>query len=463
MLNKIFLTKQFITKKIKEKITKIYSVPLNEIKGNHIFFHKLFKRKYSYIINKNDPLVFELINPKKYYVKELKNVLEGGISSNLKNTEGLRLLEKALKYYNEGSYQKTHFFNILDVLLPYKKEEVFNINTYFYDEVKEIHNPKETTDIDYYDFIFPKNREVVTYLLSNPYLSDKEKRAITYVCLSDLINYSYIFRHKINENNVSLIDYIEFLLDTPYIWKDRSDSYLLLKKIFSSDLDEMINYKSLIICYNAFANLHPIDQKEIAYSLIKRNKETTLFNLLSYGIDLNWEINKEGCEKSKLGLEMFSNLSMIKMALSSNKFDITNCDSEGRSILYLLGGMAIENKDVKDLIIKRVQELDLSEKYKFLYKIDRYNRTAMDKAISSGDETLVEFLGELGVSPFYYIVEINRNSFEFLEFLLSLKIEGENKLFYEKYYKKWSSIMLQKKLEKELKSEIKNKSKPVKI
>lgn len=466
MLNKIFLTKQFITKKIKEQIIKMYSIPLNEIQGNHFFLHKLLGKKFLSVSNKENPLIFELIERSSYnksYIKELKKVLESGVPVDIENTEGLTLLEQSLKLYNEGRCEKSNLFDILEVLLPYKKEEIFNINIEFYDEIKEVNNFKENNTFNYYNSIFPKNRDVVTYLLGNENLTDKEKRTISYICLSDLINYSYICNYKMNDYNQGVIEYIESLLDTPYIWKDKYDSFCLLRKIFSSDLDEIINYKSLIICYNVFASLHYLQQKSIIYSIVKRNKETTLFNLLPYGVDLNWEIEKEFGEKTVLGLEMLSSIPMIKMLLGSNKFDITKSNFEGQNILFLLGNSAVENEDIKDLLIKKIQDLDEITKHNFLYKVDKYGRSAMDKAISNCDEVLIEFLCQLGISPFYYILGINRNSLEFLEFLLSIKAEGESKAFYQRYYKKWSSFKLQEKLEKELSEIGKQKSKCVKV
>jgi hypothetical protein len=268
-----------------------------------------------------------------------------------------------------------------------------------------------------------ENVEAYDFLIKNPTISNKEKGVLDSILIqsmmTDLILSSYYsnsnkkpigyssgyleqkFRRSMKEGwSYSPLEELESILHRGHVFNTQLSRFLTLSSIFGyRELFENLGMKFKAICFQEFSKLNIIAKKALTAILLNAKNDEAIFNLLSYGLKLDWEIQTKDGYKNLVIFEMLQSLQWVKVFLENRNLDIRITNCRGENILHLLGANALSQPLIEEALRRRVNELDAQEKQNFFFQLNEENLTPLMKAVVYQDETMISFMKDYNIKP----------------------------------------------------------------
>lgn len=457
--------------KIKQQVIEAYtSVQVSS--GIFTRFIKcLTQLEKEYPQTHTEPLLFWCLEYDKAFLKTLNTLCHYGFNPANYYFNGVSIWEKVIQLSNANKIHENRALMLLDILLPFKQNKYIKGNVSSYEKIKKVYhsidkenesllNPFEKSCIHSFETLYaslPQNKYVLYKFLDSSQVDETEKALLSYMMLEQCLLNTYYTPNEERGYDKNLAT-IEEILERGDVFQTDSSAYHALSNLFYMEIEEQLSNRVLMRCYEHFSLLKTRTKKMITRFLIKKNKEITLFNLLSYGLNLNWTIKKENGEENIVALEMLGSIPMIKMILSSGSFNICTTNKEGHNILHLLGTLPLMDNDVRRTLLNKIKNLDKQHQTYLFYQCDENQMTPLYKALYSGEEVLVDFLLELGANPetiLHTLDETHQSALSFVTHLLkweSLMDKEQINPIWQKYYQEWTAKKLHHLLQHQLPS-----------
>jgi hypothetical protein len=249
------------------------------------------------------------------------------------------------------------------------------------------------------------------------------------------------------------------------IFKNKELAYLSLEILFGIlDLNQLINNRNLLICYEQFKNLSIRNKRVLTASLINYKREDCIFNLVSYGLNLNWSIQMESGKETIVGLEVLYSMPLIKMLFASEVFNMCVSNIAGENILHLLGSLPLMDKTIKQLLDNRISKLTIIERNYLFNQVNENGMTPLFKAIYFQDELMIDYILSWGVKVDDIILGLSTDTNSALNFIDNtllpvarleknidwVKVDDSSYQFWQRLSKEWNSSKLYSSLSKVL-------------
>lgn len=376
-----------------------------------------------YLENSNIPMSFWLIIAKTQKANKLKKLLEWGLSVKnplIKEGVEINLLHQVIWAYHESLISLEDTKEIITILIEknislFKKYKISH-----YEKTNDLLRKENFTNSisankaqnKLVDLIHGwLDKELYTFII-NSNLNEEDKNLLEYITLKQKVHTIYIenYSGNIRKSGYEIISrqisVIESVIQRGYVFFNQSTTYNALSLLLNlPDFTELLNNQSILKCYEKFSHLGVIAKKSLTYRLINKNKETIIFNLLNYGIELNWTILTED-EKSILGLKLVCHEDFLEYVINDITFNIKVSNLKGENILHTLQNIFLNNDNIKKKLKDRINMLSDIERDFLLYQYDIENQTPMIKAINQKNYLMVDFLIEIGNSGINDIVGI---------------------------------------------------------
>lgn len=271
-------------------------------------------------------------------------------------------------------------------------------------------NKEAIESVDAYDF-----------LIKNPAINRKDKGILDSILIqsmmADLILASYYsnkkqtsyssgylnqkFQKSIKEGwSYSPLEELENILHRGHVFNSQLSRFLTLSSIFGyRELFENLGMKFKVICFQEFAKLNIIAKKALTAILLNAKNEEAIFNLLGYGLKLDWEIQTKDGVKNIVIFEMLHSLQWVKLFLENRNLDIRLTNCRGENILHLIGANALSQPSIEEALRRRLSELDSQEKENFFFQLNEENLTPLMKALIYQDDTMINFMKGYNIKP----------------------------------------------------------------
>jgi hypothetical protein len=388
--------------------------------------------------SKNIPMVFWLLQLGSSGIGKINKLLDWGLNPHI------HYEDSGLTWnYSQGYISLEDTKNLLTTLFS-KGTELFpedlSINVY----EKAVSLDESHQSIEYFNK-YKKMAELLMqwidkplyqFILSHQKISAKQKGILEYLKLRENIGTYYTEKYTVGqrpnhnyERLISALHNVEKIITNGFVFYNQTFTYNTLRQIFS--LEEFAeNMKNMVVlkCYEKYATLKVVAKKTLASHLISKKKELVLFNLLSYGLDLNWKLQQK---QSIVGLDMLSSLPLIKAVLRSDNFVLCNTDSSGNNILHSIGGMALKDNELREKLDERLGSLSQQDLNFILYQYNAHYETPLMKALHDVDETMIDYLLSWGVQPWETIEGVGSYFNSPLNYLECVLLNEENKVFQE--------------------------------
>ena len=325
--------------------------------------------------------------------------------------------------------------------------------------------------------------EAYDFLIKNPSINKKSKCILDSIhiqsMMADLILSSYYNNKKqtnyfskyleeksqksIKEGwSYSPLEELEGILNRGFVFNTQVSRFLTLSSIFGHrELFENLGTKFKMICFQEFSKLNIIAKKALTAILIYARNEEAIFNLLSYGLKLDWEIKTKSGYKNLVIFELLSSTHWIKVFLGNKNIDIRVTNEQGENILHLIGENALSNPSIENALRRRINDLNQQEKDNFFFQLNEENLTPLMKAVVFQDEKMITFMKEFNIKPWDELQGPlkYKSAMEFLnEYILKLNKENSwgNLIDYFKdsfwmgLAKQWNSEFYYQQLQNEL-------------
>lgn len=240
-----------------------------------------------------------------------------------------------------------------------------------------------------------ENVDVYDFLISNEYVSIKDKSKLDILLFQSLMADLILLRYKKHEvfyskyleekaqraNDLSIqynpINEIENIIHRGYVFKTQISRFLMLSYLFNKDIFYGLNIHTKLTCYQEFQKLSVIGKKTLAAILIKNKNEEAIFNLLKYGLKLNWDIVTNEGKKNLIAFEMLYSLKWVKTIIEHKFLDIRLTNLDGENILHLIGSGALEDISIENSLRRKINELNKLERENLFFqnKCRRANST----------------------------------------------------------------------------------------
>ncbi len=357
---------------------------------------------------------------------------------------------------------------------------------------KKSENGSEKWIYDFEQKEILENPQIYDFLINNVDISDNEKCKLDSIFLQSmmadliLINYkknisylsSYLekkFQHanELNSQYCAMSE-LENVLYRGNVFKNQISRFLALTSIFSyREIFDNLSVKFKAQCYQEFSKMSILGKKALTAILIRNKNEEAIFNLLNYGLKLNWDIAIEDGRKNIVAFEMLYSLQWVKAVLDHPVLDIRLTNSRGENILHLLGASALEDSSIEESLTRKIVDLSEQQKSNLFFQMNEEGLTPLMKAVVFQDENLINFITDFNVKPWDRLegAPLYESAMDFLNNQV-LKDTEENTwgslmdYFKDSFWlglaKKWNSEFYYLKLQKEISRNKKDK-KPMKI
>jgi hypothetical protein len=328
-----------------------------------------------------------------------------------------------------------------------------------------------------------ENVDAYDFLIKNPSIDAKQKGILDSILIqsmmTDLILSSYYTNKKqttyssgyLNQKLqkaskegwcYSPLDELESILNRGHVFNSQLSRFLTLSSIFGyRELFENLDNKFKIICFQEFSKLNIIAKKALTAILLNAKNEEAIFNLLSYGLKLDWEIKTKEGYKNLVIFEMLHSLQWVKVFLENRNLDIRLTNCRGENILHLIGANALAQPSIEEALRRKVNQLNTQEKENFFFQLNEENLTPLMKAVVYQDETMINFMKEYNIKPWDKLEGTlkYKSAMEFLnDYILKLNkeqswgylVEYFKDSFWMGLAKQWNSEFYYQELQKEL-------------
>ena len=337
-----------------------------------------------------------------------------------------------------------------------------------------------------------ENLDIYNLYLNSDVVSTKDKSKLESILCQSFMADLILFNYKSNQNYLSPnlekkakkamllnsqyspIVEVENIIFRGHVFSNQMSIFLMLSSVFNyREIFDNLNYKAKLRCYEEFKNLNIVAKKALVSMLIKSRNEDAIFNLLRYGLQLNWEISLEDGVKNLVAFELLYSMPWVKAIIENVNLDLRLTNGNGENILHLLGN-AIQETTIEDSLRRKINKLSHAERENLFFQLNHDGISPLMKAIVLQDEKLIEFMLSFNVKPWDRIDSAPnyKSAIEFLnENILNLKINDKYDTFVyslgEKFWsglaKKWNSEHHYVILQDELKRDNKLKRKVVKV
>lgn len=278
-------------------------------------------------------------------------------------------------------------------------------------------------DIENWIYDFDKKEiiedvKIYDFLISNQKISSDDKCKMDSILLQSmmadliLLNYNknlnyfskyveqkYNSSHALNAQYSALTE-VEYILHRGHVFNNQISRFLALSSIFGyREIFDNLSTKFKLICYQEFEKLSVIGKKALTSLLVKNKNEEAIFNLLNYGLKLNWDITVEDGKKNLVAFEMLHSLQWVKAIVEHNSLDIRQTNSRGENILHLIGVCALEDSSIEYSLRRKINEYSHEQKNNLFFQVNEEGLTPLMKAVVFQDEKLIDFISEFNIKP----------------------------------------------------------------
>jgi hypothetical protein len=292
------------------------------------------------------------------------------------------------------------------------------------------------------------------------------KKNISY--LSSYLEQKFKIANQLNSQYCAMSE-LENILHRGNVFKNQISRFLALTSIFSyREIFDNLSVKFKSQCYQEFSKMSVLGKKALTAILIKNKNEEAIFNLLNYGLKLNWDIAIEDGRKNIVAFEMLYSLQWVKAILDHPNLDIRLTNSRGENILHLLGASALEDSSIEESLSRKIVALSEQQKSNLFFQTNEEGLTPLMKAVVFQDENLINFITNFNVKPWDKLdgAPMYESAMDFLNNQV-LRNTEENTwgslmdYFKDSFWlglaKKWNSEFYYLKLQKEISSNKKDK------
>ncbi len=408
----------------------------------------------------------------KYYLLNKKDSIQKNFNCffenlNEESEKNLKIIDDLLK---KGAIINCPQFkiNIKDNFI--KNENFINKSSYFsnfkiYEALiaNETLNKKYKSELDVY-LMLSMLHDLIS---SNYYHNCSSSKEYEYDSI-------YLKDKKNKLNHIDPLFEFEKLIERKHVFFNQKSRFLTLNIIFSyREIFESLSSKLKLMCYREFSKLNIISKKTITSILIKNKNEEAIFNLINYGLRLDWEIYQAN-EKTNIGFELFKSNDWIKTIYQTNLLDIRFTNTNGENLLFYINGSALEDKEVELIIRRKIHELNDCEKNFLFFQLNKEGLTPLMKAIVFQDENLIDFILSFNINPWDRVVgaPIQESALDFLNnnILLTndntswgILIDFLKDSFWYSLARKWNAEFYYNKLKSEFSENEKKDNKKSKI
>lgn len=304
-----------------------------------------------------------------------------------------------------------------------------------------------------------ENRSVYKDFIYNESIKSSHKlTAETYLLshhIDKVLSHNTAMLHNNHGSYQDSWEVIEEILVREIVFSEQQSTFHTLYIFFkySNRLwDELRNKYRHLLC-EKFNSLSITARKSLIGLLQKQYNHIhteLLFNLLSHGLDLNWNLPDGNAKNNNiLAFSLLYNIENMNVILSSESFNITVVNNKHENILHNIGTMGYANKELQQKLTKKIQSLNDLQRYTLLNQQDNEGNTPLMKALQVRDEIMVDYLIDYWkISPLAIIPNASHNKQSALlyldEYLLKSCSEVdpfyENKVFYwQQLSKKWNT------------------------
>lgn len=341
-------------------------------------FIALVKKRFGKFLNKKQEDIQLKFN------KTLNDIF---ISSDVSKTNNL--IKKVDKYLSIGAV----------LYVPTAK---LNIDKNFSASTQQVLGHDLTTNINLYES-----------LINSDYIDEKTKSKLDTVLLlsflNDLIMLNYIKEYeptslylkkkKLMNENFCAFSELNKIIDRGYIFKTNMARFLgLYITLCHNEIYDNLSSKLKFICYNEYSKLSIVGKRAIAAILVSSKNEEAVFNLINYGLKLNWNI----CLSGNDNLLAFEMLSLNKWAIAiieSPHFDILETSKKKENILHNLSASVLEDAKFESSLRRKILSLNQKDKQTFLHQLNNNDLTPLMKAVIFQDEKVIEFIESFDIKP----------------------------------------------------------------
>jgi hypothetical protein len=479
MLNKVLLSSREYFKIIVDKFNLYLNVvlsykyiSLNDFLNNDVLRSELIFNKHKSLIKSDINILFNkcinsfdttlMLDAYNY------NIIQRILFLNSKDYLTFEDTKKLLTYFLKCG--DTLFSPILSTFIfsGYKKKRKNYILG------KEL---KSNTKVDLIEGYI--STELLLFIMSLEIVADNDKELIDFIMLKripllirdeqilNVISYPYHIKMKKGVRVISseTTNMLGDIIARGNIFKNKELAYLSLEILFGIlDLNQLINNRNLLICYEQFKNLSIRNKRVLTASLINYKREDCIFNLVSYGLNLNWSIQMESGKETIVGLEVLYSMPLIKMLFASEVFNMCVSNIAGENILHLLGSLPLMDKTIKQLLDNRISKLTIIERNYLFNQVNENGMTPLFKAIYFQDELMIDYILSWGVKVDDIILGLSTDTNSALNFIDNtllpvarleknidwVKVDDSSYQFWQRLSKEWNSSKLYSSLSKVL-------------
>lgn len=349
---------------------------------------------------------FYLLNKREKVQKNFNDFFE-----NL-NDDSENSLKKIELFLNNGAvvHCPQYKINIRDNFI--KNENFINTSSYFsnfkiYDTLisSDFLSKKHKSDLDVYLMLSILHDLIITHYYNHSNPTKEYELESLYL--------------KSKKNKISHIDPLfefEKIIERKNVFLNQKCRFLTLNIIFSyAEIFDNIGSKLKLLCYREFSRLNIISKKIITGILIKNRNEEAIFNLIGYGLKLDWEVYS-GNEKTNIGFELFKSNDWVKTIYQTNLLNIRFTNTNGENLLFHINSCTLEDKEVELIIRRKINELNSFERYLLFFQLSKEGLTPLMRAVALQDEILIDFILSFDINPWDKVVgaPIQESALDFL-------------------------------------------------
>lgn len=283
---------------------------------------------------------------------------------------------------------------------------------------KTVNGNKENWIYDFENNQVIESVEVYDFLINSPNVSQEDKCKLDSILIQSmmadlvLLNYNnksnYLSKYLDQKMKKSIksrwiysaMEELENILCRGHVFNNQVSSFLTLSSIFSyREIFDNLGTQFKVNCFQEFSKLNIIGKKALTSMLIKSRNEEAIFNLLSYGLKLNWDIPTEDGKKNLVVFEMLYSLQWVKAFIENQNLDIRLTNSRGENILHLIGSSALSDSSIEESLRRRIVELNPEERSNIFFQLNEENMTPLMKAVVFQDEKIINFISEFNIKP----------------------------------------------------------------
>lgn len=287
---------------------------------------------------------------------------------------------------------------------------------------KTVNGNKENWIYDFENKEIIENVEIYDFLIKNPRVSDDDKCKMDSILIQSMMADLVLLNYKNNTSHNSMhylakylgqklqssintgwgfsaLEELERILYRGHVFRNPISSFLTLSSVFGyREIFDNLGMQFKLMCFHEFSKLSIIGKKALTSILIKSKNEEAIFNLLGYGLKLNWDIKTEDGKNNLVAFEMLYSLQWVKAFIDSSHLDIRLTNSRGENILHLIG-TALSDQGIEDSLRRRLNELNQQEREYLFFQLNEENLTPLMKAVVFQDEKVINFISDFNIKP----------------------------------------------------------------